>query len=377
MITVENIIMQLPYSEDLSVERLSRLFDKMSESYKLFWFQAIINKVISGKDALTFNELINEMIADSWYMVSEYKLNLGPSDTLEALVRYIYEISGLKTSEKKSDILNYLKQCKDKKVSEMKRTLTYHVPYRLQAPFVETFSGSEWNISKQSLSSRMNQEKRLIYYFSDICGIDTSIFVRPEWCDYIIKNQEILKGWIQYNLIIYLQRRNPNVPGISSKLEVPQNRKLNRVIKYWKKIMEIVPVTDIYGNGVLTEETLSIDHFIPWSYVAHDEFWNLHPTTKNINSSKSNNLPDWETYFPALFEKEYFSYQMMWENDVVHKAFIKCSKEHINSDDVMMKLYREGISETEFRANLENIMLPVYNAARNVGFKNWFYSHVK
>ncbi|WP_333652626.1 hypothetical protein [Lacrimispora sp.] len=179
---MENIIMRLPYSEDLSIECLSRLFDKMSESYKLFWFQAIINKVISGKDTLTFNELINEMIADSWYMVSEYKLNLEPSDTLEALVRYIYEISGLKTSEKKSDILNYLKQCKDKKISEMKRTLTYHVPYRLQAPFVETFSGSEWNISKQSLALKMNQEKRLIYYFSDICGMDTSIFVRPQWC---------------------------------------------------------------------------------------------------------------------------------------------------------------------------------------------------
>lgn len=55
--------------------------------------------------------------------------------------------------------------------------------------------------------------------------MDTSICVRPEWCAYIRKNQEILKGWIQYNLITYLQRRNPNVPGISSKLEPPQNRK--------------------------------------------------------------------------------------------------------------------------------------------------------
>ncbi|MFT4105550.1 MAG: hypothetical protein QM657_07315 [Lacrimispora sp.] len=77
-------MMQLPYSEDLNVERLGRLFDKMSESYKIFWFQAIVNKVISEKETMTYQELINEMIADSWYMVSEYKLNLGPSDTLEA-----------------------------------------------------------------------------------------------------------------------------------------------------------------------------------------------------------------------------------------------------------------------------------------------------
>lgn len=120
------------------------------------------------------------------------------------------------------------------------------------------------------------------------------------------KNHEILKGWIQYNLIMYLQRRNPNIPGISNKLEPPQDRKLNKVIKYWKTIMEITPVSDIYGNEILMQETLSIDHFIPWSYVAHDEFWNLHPTTKSINSSKSNNLPAWERYFPALCEKEFF-----------------------------------------------------------------------
>lgn len=149
-------MMQLPYSEYLNVERLGRLFDKMSESYKIFWFQAIVNKVVSGKETLTYQELINEMIADSWYMVSEYKLNLGPSDTLEALVHYIYEISGMKTSEKKVNILNYLEQCTNKKVVDMKRTLTYFVPYRLQSPFVETFAGSEWNLSKPNLAMKMN-----------------------------------------------------------------------------------------------------------------------------------------------------------------------------------------------------------------------------
>ncbi|MDY5576621.1 MAG: HNH endonuclease domain-containing protein [Lachnospiraceae bacterium] len=40
----------------------------------------------------------------------------------------------------------------------------------------------------------------------------------------------------------------------------------------------------------MTENDISIDHFVPWSYVAHDEMWNLNPTTKSINSSKRNNL---------------------------------------------------------------------------------------
>lgn len=41
------------------------------------------------------------MVADAWYMVTEFRLNLGPSDTLEALVKYIYQVSGLKTNEKR------------------------------------------------------------------------------------------------------------------------------------------------------------------------------------------------------------------------------------------------------------------------------------
>lgn len=35
--------MQLPYSDKIEIQRLSRIFDNMSECYKLFWFQAIVN----------------------------------------------------------------------------------------------------------------------------------------------------------------------------------------------------------------------------------------------------------------------------------------------------------------------------------------------
>ena len=38
--------MQLPYSEELNIEYLGRLFDNTSECYKFFWFKAIVRKVI-------------------------------------------------------------------------------------------------------------------------------------------------------------------------------------------------------------------------------------------------------------------------------------------------------------------------------------------
>ena len=48
---------------------LSRLFDNKAECYKLFWFQAILNHVCRGQQEIRFEELIDDMIANAWYMV--------------------------------------------------------------------------------------------------------------------------------------------------------------------------------------------------------------------------------------------------------------------------------------------------------------------
>lgn len=365
--------MHLPESDSLEVHYLSRIFDNTSECYKFFWFQAIVVKVLEGKNCITYEELIDEMVADAWYMVAEYHLNLGPRDTLENLVHYLQQISRLKSSEKKEIIIAYLKDCKDKEVLKRKRILTKNVPYRIQAPFMSKVKGKEWDVSERALIAKINQERRLMYYFEGLNGLHTTIRLSSEWFMYIHKNQEIIKGWLQYHMIMYLQRRNPSVPGIVDKLYPPQERKLEKVKKYWKLLLELRPVYEIYGHIQLSDKDISIDHFVPWSYVAHDEFWNLHPTTRSINSSKSNNLPDWNTYFPQLAKLEYVSYEMMWKYDAVHAEFEKCAREHLNDDAARRKIYREGQDYARFSNALEEIMQPVYQSAKNCGFKDWVY----
>lgn len=366
--------MQLPYSENLEIEYLSRIFDNTSECYKFFWFHAIVSKVLEGKQYITYEELIDEMIVDAWYMVVEYHLNLGPRDTLEGLVHYLHQISGLKSSEKKENIINYLKNCKDREVARRKRILTKNVPYRIQAPFMDKIKGKEWNVSENALISRINQERRLMYYFENLNGMQTTIHLNQEWFAYIHKNQKIIKGWLMYNIIIYLQKRNPSVPGIADKLCPPQERKLEKVKKYWKLLLTLQPVYEIYGHMSLSDKDISIDHFVPWSYVAHDEFWNLHPTTRSINSSKSNHLPDWKTYFPQLARLEYFSYEMIWKYDAVRDEFEKCAKEHLNDDMVRRKIYHAGQDFASFSNALEETVQPIYQSAKNCGFKDWIYT---
>ena len=268
-------------------------------------------------------------------------------------------------------ILEFLAACKDKEVTAMKRTLSQNVPYRLQAPFMQSMKGKEWNRSGKNLAARINQEKRLIYYFLQFCGLNTQIQIQTEWADYIERNYEIIQGWIELNLIQYLQRRNPSVPGIVEKLSPPKERNLEKVKKYWKMIVAIKPVCEIYGENPLNEKNISIDHFVPWSYVVHDELWNLTPTTRSINSSKSNSLPDWNTYFPMLCKSEYLSYKLMWEYPEIHTAFEKCAREHLNNQEIRHKLYQQDLSEREFSERLEEVILPVYKSAKSMGFSNW------
>lgn len=365
--------MQLPYSDQLNIAALSRLFDNKAECYKLFWFQAILEKVCSGETDILYEDLINEMIADAWYMVTEYHLNLGPRDTLEKVIKHIYTSTGMLPSVKKQDILNWLEQCEDPAVTKYKRDLTLNVPYRLQAPFFEGFRTDTWNCGTKELALRINQQRRLIYYFDAVSGLQTRIHIDPDWTVYLKENQEILRGWIRYDMILYLQRRNPSVPGISDKLYPPQERKLEKVKKYWKLLSEIETFHEIYDETVITKDNISIDHFVPWSYVAHDEFWNLHPTTRSINSSKSNNLPEWDHYFPLLADLEYHSYRMIWTYDKVKAEFRKCAREHLNSPEIEYRLYRPGLEPYEFKKQLAEVIYPVYQSAKNCGFRSWEY----
>ena len=162
--------MELPISQGLNTKYLQRLFDNMSECYKPFWFQAIIDKVIEGRQIMTFDELINDMIANAWYMVMEYKLNLGPADNVEFAVQAAQRATGLKSSEKKEKIISALEASTDRELRQRKNTLTLNVPFRLQAPFLSGIKGDAWNCSKKDLADKIKVHEGIIYWFVKIDG---------------------------------------------------------------------------------------------------------------------------------------------------------------------------------------------------------------
>ena len=97
------------------------------------------------------------------------------------------------------------------------------------------------------------------------------------------------------------------------------------------------------------------------------------PTEKSVCSSKSNNLPDWDVYFKSLAKAEYNAYLMVNRDEKAASMFNKCSKENLNNEEIRFRLYRSGQSEEHFTRQLEEIVLPIYESARNMGFSKWVY----
>lgn len=362
----------LPSSSKLNIASLAQLFNNTSECYKFFWFQAILNKLTvktgsSASSTLTFDSLVNEMIVNAWFMVNEYHLNLGPADNLENVVKHLQDISGFQSNVKRDKLLSFIDNCGDERVKEYKKILISNVPYRLQAPFMSDFKGSAWHVGVKKLIEGINEHDGLIYKIGPYAGLATELHIDDAWVYYMEEHQNILDDWMKFNLISYLERRNPGVPGIINKLTPPEARDLKRVTDFWKTVMQHREITEIYKSQTMDASDVSIDHFVPWSYVSHDEFWNLSPTKKSINSAKSNNLPDWHVYFNAFCELHYQAYELLAERDVKH-AFEKCLDKHLNDGNARIIWAREEQTKAEFCKSLEDIMTPVYQSAKRSGF---------
>lgn len=366
-------IHNLPYSSKLNIQALSQLFNNTSECYKFFWFQAILN-CLQKKDAgsrISFDCLINEMIVNAWYMVNECHLNLGPVDNLERAVKYLHPISELRPNDSLEKKRAFIENCNDKAFIDYKKELIKNVPFRLQAPFMTDLKGAAWHVGVKKLIDQINSYDGLIYKFEGYDGLDTCIRIEDEWLYYLKDHNTIISDWIKYNLIAYLERRNPGQPGIINKLEPPAHRDLAKIKDFWKAISNHIQIYEIYRNEPLDATAMSIDHFVPFSYVSHDEFWNLSPTTKCINSSKSNYLPVWNDYFPTFCKLHYKAYKLKREYSDVRAAFDKCIDKHFNDSDARMLWEREDLSSDQFEADLRNIIEPIYTAAERSKFEIW------
>lgn len=111
----------------------------------------------------------------------------------------------------------------------------------------------------------------------------------------------------------WLQNNNPEVLGLVYKLAPMDEkmRKLGKVRKLWKGIIDCRPIHDVFTGELIKENNYDIDHFVPWSFVMNDELWNLMPMDSSLNSRKSNRLPKWDPFFTGFARNQFIMYELI------------------------------------------------------------------
>jgi len=359
---------------------LERMLDKanMVTSYKAYWMMGIID-IITEQDEhiISFEQIVNQMITHAWYPVVTYKLSFGIQDRLSHLVLYLNDKYPYLNEYKQDKLLDFIcssDQLKlDKHFTNKRKELYQMVPYRLLSPFFREATRGIKDQKKNRMIVDLALESSESMYVIDVASL--SIRVRSNWVDYIKQNQAIVKGWIQYKLILYLQARNPNVPNIPMKLRPPGVRNLTAAKKFWKSVSETRVIEDIYTGKLLNSVNyaahgeLSIDHFIPWSFVSHDEFWNLCPTFNHINCAKSDALPSLDKYLDKYCDLHYFAINELktqGKRKILEDYYTVGSEEmiHVLSSD-------DSISRRVIESSLMKSIKPIHQIALNQGFRLW------
>ena len=369
------------YINTLDLDGFSGMVSSPSSCYKFYWLEALVKLISEDLNETTFNDVIDEMIANAWYTVVEFHIHLSGMvtgefrDALENAIIFLKEASDLKSNASKVEIKNAIKE-NESVVRKYKNQLTQMVPYRALSVF---FKGETekviWNNKEYLIDyiERVNKHKILPYTLGEESGLDRKVYINPIWKKIIQDNTVQILGWIQYEKIKWLQSNNPEVPGIVYKLQSLDDsvRKLNKVRNLWKAILDVRNVKDVFTNKSLNGKEYDIDHFVPWSFVMNDELWNLMPTDSSLNSSKSNLLPNWEKFFIPFARNQFLMYEEINKKEQIRNLYEKCYKDNIHSIWASQELYIKGNGRLKFYNILEKNMRPVYDSAKRQGYQMW------
>lgn len=371
------------YDCNLNIEGFIHMLDDPTECYKFYWLDSIMRLIAEDEPEITFDKVISGMIADAWYSVTEYHLRMGTKDgmgnSVNSIERAVNKLDSLGCLEHMADRLTILSVIneQDALLHDEKYQISKNVPYRLLSSFLKEIGGNDplWNQKTRLIAylELINKDSCIPYTIGSERGLNKRIIIDARWRRFFIDNMVTIRGWIQMKKIKYLQDRNPDVPGIIYKLE-PENekqRKLQNVRKLWSAVMDVSAVRDIYSGELLAKKGYEIDHFVPWSYIANDEIWNLMPVDASLNSSKRDKLPDWNKYFRGFAQNQFVLNETVYRCPEIRKIFGSCRRDNLNALWSAEELYLKGIEEERFVRVLGNRLRPIYDAARTQGYSVW------
>lgn len=368
----------LPYSSKLPIEHLAASFGNVTNSYKFYWFLAILEHIRENRTPFApLDALLARMVADVWYPTNYFRLSFGRQDRLGQIAVQVGARSGLPMDIGKREVVQAVMDClvEGTPLARDITSLGQYVPFRFLRPFfaAQLQGLDDWRVNT-AIAERADQgfaDRSNPCLYRVVSQPAVGIEIQPDWFEYINRHLPIVLGFCLWHLVNYVQKNNPNVPNVSSKLFEPEQRDLKQARAFWNMVFDrLGALTCIYSGQAMQKGSFSLDHFLPWRFVAHDLLWNIIPAPKAINSAKSDNLPDLTRYFDSFARLQYEAL----------KAVVAPQRARLFEDYVLL-LRVDSVAEIQslpfgqFRVALYDVIAPQIQIAVNMGFTpQWGYT---
>ena len=346
---------QLPNDKNLPIEKLAACFNSTSATYKFYWLLSIVDalesRIKSESTLIPKKELFARMISNAWYTVNYFHVSFGVQDKLQSAIEAIKISEGLTIDANKNDIIKKLLNTENNITKRELVQFNNNVPHWFLSPW---FPGED----KTSIYKKSNQSPFYCPYALHTDFIDVDIL----WANYFLLNTAFIRDFCYWNLSLFLQVKNPNVPDIPNKLIKPASRNnLTKQRKFWDIVIDELGIVNcIYTKRALMKGDFAVEHFVPYNFVSHDLMWNLIPADKSFNSSKSDKLPSMHKYFDSFFNLQETAIKIVREKEPRNKSL----------EDYLTILPELNNLETDHTKNkFRDTIQPLITIAANNGFE--------
>ncbi len=371
-------MMPLPDAPKVPVRYLADSFRSVTNSYKFYWLLSILEHIQSypTQTVVPFNSLLARMVAFVWHPTNYFHLFFGKQDRLSQIALRLGTEDDIPANAKRQEVadaaLTHLEH--GSALGRELKSLSRYVPYRFLRPF---FSQQLRGMPDHKIDKSITSLAELTFhtpgtpsFYRFVSSPKDGIEIHPHWVEYLHDHLKIVRGFCLWHLVKYVQRNNPNVPNIAAKLFEPGQRDLRLARVFWNLVYQQAnPLQCIYSGQPVQRQGYSLDHFLPWRFVAHDLLWNLVPVSKKVNSAKGDCLPDLTAYFEPFAQLQYKAFQ-----------YVAASHRDRLLEDYTLLFTAASVGDVRslsfdtFRQVLYGTIAPQLQIAQNMGFvTGWKY----
>ena len=241
----------------------------VDNTYKMCWIKSIVECCIESpsETIITLERISKKMFNHYWNQTIFFQLRQSPNPVNQP-VFLTYVRSKISEYEEEYGKVPKMFIRVESKIDIDTKHLIRIIKSNVATRFLKV-EGKEFEIYKLDLNNSFIElpHPELIREYSDV----------------------ILES-INYRWSRILENFNSS-PRISQKVKNIDQGKIKRGnLNSFRKYLNLTGENCFICGGEIENETPSIDHLIPWSYIYNDDLWNLVYTHKSCNSSKSNRL---------------------------------------------------------------------------------------